>query len=510
MSSVNLAQRDRPAPYSAASSQCGPQLSNTLLPELFRIVARWSDPRSGRNLRACCKSLKHAILPSDLVYAEACWRLHYRDFFSCWRWAILNNHVHIIHKFLPEASEWCMEYLLSLSAINNRAELVVLAINEMTARSQKDTSSVGQCVQSVLALACGAGCTEVVKVLLRHGARIHVRSPQGLDALDSAAQAGHADFVKLLLKAGAHVSNPEPLMFASGNGDVETAKLLLEAGAFADVNNQGPLFHAIYGEQMGMVELLLDFGAYPSERALLEALRNNFWGIVYALLGAGADVNARRGLVLRYAAYVGRCDAVSFLLSFGADFHVPNENGEPEEALWVALRRGHMDVVVLLLKAGADIQAREGKILLSAIDYGTGDVLKRLLEHGGKIDRVGGIALREAARYGNRVMMDLLLKAGADIHGGNDEILIDAAHLGHRDQVAIFLEAGADLHARDDEALVDAAKRGDRDMVKLLLEAGSNVHARGGMALHIAAGGGYSQVVKYLLQAGADPLALGR
>ena len=74
------------------------------------------------------------------------------------------------------------------------------------------------------------GRTEIVKLLLDHGADLHAWYDF---ALRYAADDGHTDTVKLLLDRGAkiHADNDQALYLAAEYGNTETVKLLLNRGA---------------------------------------------------------------------------------------------------------------------------------------------------------------------------------------------------------------------------------------------------------------------------------------
>ena len=122
-------------------------------------------------------------------------------------------------------------------------------------------------------------------------------------------------------------------------------------------------------------------------------------------------------------------------------------------------------------------------------------------------------ALHRAAGSGRLEVVKLLLKAGADKDAAQKDgmtALNKAACYGHSEVVKVLLEARADKDAANHfgtTALHLAASYGHSEVVKLLLQSGAAKDAadRGGMtALHMAAGFGRSEVVKWLLQAGAD------
>ena len=83
-------------------------------------------------------------------------------------------------------------------------------------------------------------------------------------------------------------------------------------------------------------------------------------------------------------------------------------------------------------------------------------------------------------------IVEILLAAGADVHALDDEALRDAARYGHTDVVELLLECGADVHANNDEALLSAVKGCHEDVLRLLLEYGADVHARDDDALRLA------------------------
>ena len=89
-----------------------------------------------------------------------------------------------------------------------------------------------------LHLAAFFGHPETVRLLLDRGAEVDPVSDNDLRVrpLNSAAAGGHGKVVALLLEHGAAVDGPEgagftPLHVAAENGDVESARLLLAAGA---------------------------------------------------------------------------------------------------------------------------------------------------------------------------------------------------------------------------------------------------------------------------------------
>ena len=97
-----------------------------------------------------------------------------------------------------------------------------------------------------------------------------------------------------------------PLLWAAYNSDVESARLLIRAGAKADVANRygiTPLLHASRIGDEAMIKALLDGGANPAlthpdgETTLMGAARTGSVAAVRLLLDRKVDDNARATFV---------------------------------------------------------------------------------------------------------------------------------------------------------------------------------------------------------------------
>ena len=120
---------------------------------------------------------------------------------------------------------------------------------------------------------------------------------------------------------------------------------------------------------------------------------------------------------LSFATTAHRIDAVAFLLSAGAN---PNPASEHGSSLYIACVSGDERMVDLLLRSGADIEARTGfgyTPLIGACASLSHGIVIKLLAAGADInasDIHGATALMEAAERGDQDLAKLLLQNGAD------------------------------------------------------------------------------------------------
>ena len=206
----------------------------------------------------------------------------------------------------------------------------------------------------------------------------------------------------------AQVDGMTALHWAAQLDDLETARLLVSAGANARATNRygvTPLTLACLNGNTGMVELLLVHGADPNttvrggETVLMTAARTGKVGAVKALLGRNAIVDAkeRRGqTAIMWAAAQGHAPVVQMLMDAGADFRtaLPDSGFTP---LFFAARDGRTEVVHTLLQAG--VSANE---------------VMQPRKTSGKGPRTGMSALLLAVENGHYELAITLLEAGAD------------------------------------------------------------------------------------------------
>ncbi len=196
--------------------------------------------------------------------------------------------------------------------------------------------------QTALMWAVAQKHPDVVKVLLAHRADVNARSDAWTD-VEAVPPHGNLEYNKAIPHGG-----DTPLLFAARVGDLESAKLLVAAGANVnDTDSWGVSVTdlAAHSGFADVVEFVLDQGADPNGgkagfTALHEAVMRRNERMVTALLAHGANANA----ALRTWTPTRRSSH--------------DYNFEPEligaTPFWLAARYTEPNILRLLLKHGAD------------------------------------------------------------------------------------------------------------------------------------------------------------
>ena len=263
----------------------------------------------------------------------------------------------------------------------------------------------------------------------------------------------------------------------------------------------------------------------PLDAALFAAITRRDGDEALALIGRGADINAREHYDVlidrdRYPASrtplmaaiaVGDTALARRLLAVSGIDLVTTDSFDHAPALIGAARSGDQALVDAMLAAGTDAGAcsSDGRSAVAhAIEAGHPDIACRLLDAGAGGDLIGPLV--DAAFRGQDKVVDRLLAAGAPIdgiNGGGNTALVGAAW-GGRDAVLVgLLDRGADLASSGARALEFAANAGHAAIVRLLVERGvppDGRNAYGWTPLMTAAWQGHDAVVSCLLALGAD------
>ncbi|KAH8680661.1 hypothetical protein BX600DRAFT_391706 [Xylariales sp. PMI_506] len=288
-------------------------------------------------------------------------------------------------------------------------------------------------------------------------------------ALDSAAEEGKWDVVTIILEKRSDL-NCDEAFYQAAIG-MENKDQVLEAlweytqGGISSEMVDSSLYDATDREKEHTVKLLLvKFGADP-----------NATGEVY-------------GNALTAAAYDGRLDILRLLLDAGA-----NVNSPDGWAIQTAAAEGHIEIVQELLARNADVNALttnenfpSGTALQAATEYGRQEIVEILLKHDADPNLGGGEdapPVLAAALYASEEILCMLVDAKADVNVYSKEDgatpLINAAQMiPGTAALQKLLDAGADINATDEDgmtALIGASMGGDEEVVQFLLDNGADI-----------------------------------
>jgi uncharacterized protein len=177
-----------------------------------------------------------------------------------------------------------------------------------------------------------------VRTLLQQRPDVNAAEADGTTALHWAAYRGNLETAQLLIRAGANIKTANrygvtPLTLAASKGNAPIVEMLLKAGA--DPNTALP----------------------EGETVLMTAARTGNVDVIRVLLAHGADVNAKeswRGQTpLMWAAADNHPQAIKVLVELGAKIDARSAGGF--SALLFAARAGNLEAVRALLDAGANI-----------------------------------------------------------------------------------------------------------------------------------------------------------
>ncbi|KAG8530531.1 uncharacterized protein KY384_005034 [Bacidia gigantensis] len=320
------------------------------------------------------------------------------------------------------------------------AELNFEVMSNIQMRHQLDFDTQLKRLKSVsnLQVAARYGLAETVRILISSdGDSVFQQDLEGMSALHEASRLGWTEIVKILLDAGASPST-------------------------TDTRQKTPIHYALaggHGEISSILEIMMPATPLPLEEILHEAVQS------------------------------GDIDVVEFLIKQKVNL---NPSHIARSALITACRRGHAQIVRLLLESGADPNPRPHECPASediplhlAVRLGLLQIMEILLENGAHAsvcDDKGRSALFETPGTPGLETTLMMLQCGINItrkdNDGN-KILHWTVGKGALKHTKAFIDQGVPVDSLNNAGLtplVIAIQNQNYHMVRLLIQRGSDVN----------------------------------
>ncbi|EPS35660.1 hypothetical protein H072_10944 [Dactylellina haptotyla CBS 200.50] len=301
-------------------------------------------------------------------------------------------------------------------------------------------SFAGRFRQTALHQAADRGYHDIVAELLIKGAKPDLLDSKRRNPLHLAAIKGHDLVMKILIKEAPDLINRQ------------------------DKSQRSPLFYAVQGNHVDVVNILKEAGADPESM----------------------DPHGRT--ILHHLANIGDIECVKLLISKNPGLKVDPEDHESNTPLYVAAGQGHEDIVRFLISHGANKNHKDPDN-------------QRTILH-------------KLADEGRKLAVEILLKVGADEEALDVEkktALYLAAQGEHEETFDLLWKSksgGLDATNADGQTLLHkAASKNELKPLKLIIRKGANLEVLDKddkSALYIAAELGYTQIVTHLARCKAE------
>jgi uncharacterized protein len=488
--------------------------------------------------------------------------------------AVKNQDLHEVHALLGQHADVNVRSEDGSTALLWAAHWNDLQTAELLVRAGADANVANDFRMTPLSQACTNASSALVDLLLKAGANPNTPIATGETPLMTCARTGNVDAVRMLFVHGADVNAKEPTqnqtaaMWAAAERQTQVLRTLIEVKADLNAHTKTgftPLHFAARVGDLESARMLLDAGVDVNIRYQRDAESGRGRGAREAGTGgtvtAAGRAGAARGATgggagaradgtfpgstpLLVATVRGHVPLALFLLDHGADPNVMDAGFTP--LFWAAgtWENGLANPVYGFVDPVGGIPDRDAKLRLvtALLAHGANPNLQMTARPpgyggtgtGGYNDAVGATAFVVAANAADVEMMRILVAAGADPHlvtKTNSNALLAATGLNRgigeiiddEDRaiaaVKFLLEAGVDVRAvttYNENALFGPGYRGWNRMLELLIEKGADVNVvnKAGVTPYLAASGFGDRLggvlynkagAEILLEHGADP-----
>lgn len=228
-----------------------------------------------------------------------------------------------------------------------------------------------------------------IKFLVKKGADLKARDPQGYAPIHTAARKRHPELIALFADLGADLNEPDadgmtPLQHAVMRNHVPSVKMLLERGADIEEKNKegySALALAIAEAKFEVARVLLDAGAHIDTTAGPDALT--------PLMIASSQVSPGDGAIFLPES-TRPIDLARDLIKRGADVNAQSKSGVT--ALMIAAARNVAPMIGLLIQAGAkaDLKSAQGQTAADIADQNGAEAAAKALKLIGKVSDEDG------------------------------------------------------------------------------------------------------------------------
>ena len=331
-----------------------------------------------------------------------------------------NCHTQVVEQLLKEHADVNIRNKKGWTALMTASQNVHTNIIEQLLKEHADVNIQNKNGWTALMIASQNGHTQVVEQLLKEHADVNIQNKNGWTALMKASQNGHTHVIEQLLKEDVDVNIQNKkgviaLMIASANGHTQVVELLTKELVDIDVqmkDGSTALILACINEHVEVAECLLQSHAdphiiaYNGATALSLAAYNGNRDLVNMLLDKAEPTTDEIEKAVVTSCYGGHPTLITFLSNKLP--HLTNDQrelldscvkgdlatvvmktlGSPDTPLVIGLTPlmvvsscGHVDIVDVLIQAGADANKQESHLGLTPLFFAVrGSKLSSIIE----------------------------------------------------------------------------------------------------------------------------------